>query len=152
MPQPIQNNIDQLRGVIQLVAGSKDVDRGIRLGFAGDLFPRIAIHPDGTIYTGDGTVEPATPFTGGGGGTITSVNGQTGPTVTLAAADVGAAPSSHVTATTDVHGSASGSSKVAVIHTPAGTAENLYVDMESSPSTGQFAGDLRFIVPDGFFP
>lgn len=52
----------------------------------------------------------------------------------------------------NTHGGINGASKVCIIHTPAGTAANIYVDNESTPSTPAFLGDIRIVVPDGFFP
>lgn len=49
------------------------------------------------------------------------------------------------------HGAVAGTSKLARIHTDGGTGENIYVDEESDPSTAENAGDIRIVVPDGFF-
>lgn len=57
--------------------------------------PRLGVFclDAGTLYFGNGT---AWTSLGGGGGGITSVNGQSGPTVTLTAANVGAVPATQV--------------------------------------------------------
>jgi hypothetical protein len=57
----------------------------------------------------------------------------------------------HASDDDESHGAVASTSKVAVITTPAGTAQNIYVAEESSLPSGEFLGDLVFVVADGFF-
>ena len=61
MPYPLKSRLDLDLGRLILAAGTDDIDRGLRVGYENDAYPRIKITPDGEIFTGDGTVEPATP-------------------------------------------------------------------------------------------
>lgn len=63
----------------------------------------------------------------------------------------GAALTTHAALETAAHGAVDGSSRIARIHTDAGTGENIYVDEKSDPSTADNVGDIRIVVPDGFY-
>lgn len=66
MPYPLSSKIEFPKGLLVLAAGTDDPDRGLRVGYEKDIYPRIIITPDGEIFTGDGTFEPNIPFIGGG--------------------------------------------------------------------------------------
>lgn len=63
-----------LGGGVQLVARADAPDDYLGIQIEGEAFPRLVLLPDdagtGGIYVGDGTVFPATPLGGGGGGSI----------------------------------------------------------------------------------
>jgi len=62
VPPFLRTNLDTPKGELILAAGRDDDDRGLRIGYQSERYPRIKISPDGLIFTGDGLSEPATPF------------------------------------------------------------------------------------------
>lgn len=92
-------------------------------GLTGPQGPAGATGPQGL----QGPAGPAGPGGGGGGGT--------GPTL----------------AEIDAHYGDNATANVALLVSPNGTAKNIFVSEESNPPTGLNLGDLRVIVPDGFF-
>ena len=57
----------------------------------------------------------------------------------------------HAALRTDVHGTVSGTSKVAALHSPTGTAGNIYDAEVDTPPTPAFLGDLFVVHADGHF-
>lgn len=77
MPAPLASFLDPNNGTLVLAAGDQDTDRGLRIGYSHERWPRIKVTPQAGIFTGDGTGEPATPFAVTGTITLSALAGQT---------------------------------------------------------------------------
>lgn len=97
MPPFLRTNYDTPKGELVLAAGRDDDDRGLRVGYQSERYPRIIITPDGSIFTGDGLSEPVNPFGAGGSAHTIQEDGTSLPartnldfTTGVVAADTGA--------------------------------------------------------------
>lgn len=79
MPFPLASALREDLGRLVLAAGRDDDDRGLRIGYRSEFYPRICITPDGAILTGDGQSEPATPFHGEAVGSVIHLASPTTP-------------------------------------------------------------------------
>lgn len=77
MPAPLASFLDPNNGTLVLAAGDQDTDRGLRIGYSHERWPRIKITPQAAIFTGNGQSEPASPLPVNGAITLSGLAGVT---------------------------------------------------------------------------